>query len=323
MLFRLIQLYARLAIKIYCRRIVINKPHYLKANGPVLFAANHPNSFLDGIILTTLLNQPLYSLARGDAFHKQRYNKLLRWLHLLPVYRTSEGTENLEHNYTTFAACQQVFQKKGAVLIFSEAASVNEWHLRPLRKGTARLAISTWQSGMPLQVVPLGFNYSSFRVFGKNVHLNFGDPIIKEPVLQQPGEGKQLLAFNGALQTQLQQLVYEVDAADIKTLHSKLGVHIPFWKKALLALPAAFGWLVHAPLYYPVKFIATKFFDNDHFDSVVVALLMLAYPFYLLLVCALAFVFFNWLPALLLFFFLPFSAWACVQVKEQFGRKPL
>jgi 1-acyl-sn-glycerol-3-phosphate acyltransferase len=110
-LFQLVKLYARLCIKIYCRKIIINKPGYLKAKGPLLFAANHPNSFLDGVILTTLLEENLYSLARGDAFKKPWHKKILLWLHQLPVYRTSEGVENLEHNYTTFEACQEVFKK--------------------------------------------------------------------------------------------------------------------------------------------------------------------------------------------------------------------
>ncbi len=170
-------MYARLAIKIYCRRIVINKPEVLKAKGPLLLAANHPNSFLDGIILTTLFDEPVHSLARGDAFKHRWINKLLRRMRLLPVYRTSEGVENLEHNYTTFAACQEAFKENGIVLIFSEGRCENEWHLRPLKKGTARLAISSWQKNIPLNVIPVAFNYSSFKSFGKEVHLFFGETI--------------------------------------------------------------------------------------------------------------------------------------------------
>src|SRR4030095_14880306 len=89
----------------------------------------------------------------------------------------SEGAGNLEHNYTTFNSCIDIFKKNGIVLMFSEGGCVNEWHLRPLKKGTARLAISAWQQKIPLKVLPLGINYSSFRKFGKNVILNFGEII--------------------------------------------------------------------------------------------------------------------------------------------------
>lgn len=120
MFYFLLKLYARFALHIYCRKIIINKPELLKAEGPLLLAANHPNSFLDGIIMTTLFKNGVYSLARGDAFKNRRVNRFLRSIFLLPVYRTSEGVENLGHNYTTFASCQGVFKKGGIVIIFSE-----------------------------------------------------------------------------------------------------------------------------------------------------------------------------------------------------------
>ena len=176
MLYSFLKLYARLAIKIYCKKILINKPSVLQYKGPLLLACNHPNSFLDGVILTTLFDEPVYSLARGDAFHKRWSDKLLRKLQLLPVYRTSEGVENLGHNYATFEACRRTFEQKGIVLIFSEGGCINEWHLRPLRKGTARLAVTTWKKDIPLQVVPTALNYSSFGRFGKEIHVFFWRP---------------------------------------------------------------------------------------------------------------------------------------------------
>lgn len=282
-----------------------------------MLAANHPNSFLDGIIMTTLFEEPVYSLARGDAFAHPRFSKLFAWLRLLPVYRTSEGVENLAHNYTTFAACQEVFAKSGVVMIFSEGRCVNEWHLRPLKKGTARLAVSTWQKGIDVKVVPVGFNYNTFRNFGKNVFIFFGEPIDKNEVLAHASDGKLLLSFNERLQEQLETLVYEIHPHDKKKLKEKLYVPQPAWKKVLLAAPAIAGWLLHLPLYFPVKGITKKCFDNDHFDSVIVSLLLLLYPVYLLLVYFLSTMLFNGWIALLIFVGLPFSAWACVQLKNQ------
>lgn len=316
-LFSLLKFYARLALKIICRKVVINKPELLQRSGPLLLASNHPNSFLDGIILTTLFRQNIYSLARGDVFKQKKWEKLLRWLHLLPVYRPSEGVENLAHNYTTFAACQDVFSKNGIVMIFSEGRCINEWHLRPLKKGTARLAVAAWQKGIDLTVIPVGFNYSTFRNFGKNVFIHFGEPVNREEILQHASEGKLLLSFNGQLEWQLKGLVYEIDPADTKKQKEKLYVPQPVLKKVLLAVPAVLGWLLHAPLYYSVRAITEKYFNNDHFDSVVVSLLMLIYPFYLLLLCAVAFILWNGTMALVVFVGLPFCAWACVQLKNQ------
>src|SRR6266496_1485048 len=200
---------------IFCRRIIINKPELLKKKGPLLLACNHPNSFLDAAILADLFKYPVYSLARGDVFKKPFYRKLLISLNMLPVYRTSEGVENMGINYETFTACRKMFEQNGIVLIFSEGRCFNEWHLRPLMKGTARLAFSSWNENIPLEVLPVGINYSSFRRFGKNMFINFGEIISKNDFDLTEPDGKKFQSFNQKLQQQLQQLVFEIDKKDI------------------------------------------------------------------------------------------------------------
>jgi 1-acyl-sn-glycerol-3-phosphate acyltransferase len=295
--------------------MIINKPELLKSKGPMLLAANHPNSFLDGIILTTLFEQPVHSLARGDAFKNKWINRFLRSIQLLPVYRTSEGTENLSHNYTTFAACQETFKEKGIVLIFSEGRCENEWHLRPLKKGTARLATTAWDNGIPLQVLPVGLNYSSFKSFGKEVHIYFGEPITQEDIDNAAPIGKKLVDFNTLLQNQLQQLVYEIEDNNKGKLRSVFTYRVRS-SKYLLALPTIIGWILHAPLYYLCKGYTQLYFKNSgHYDSVLTSLLLLFYPIYYLIVVGLCFALqplYGWL-AILLF---PFTAWALVQLKD-------
>ena len=317
LLYFLLKQYARLAILIYCRKIVINKPALLQAEGPLLLACNHPNSFLDGMIITTLFNNPVYSLARGDAFKIEWVNRLLRKLQLLPVYRTSEGVENLGHNYTTFEACRETFQRNGIVLIFSEGRCENEWHLRPLRKGTARLAITSWNRDLPLTVVPTALNYSSFRSFGKEVHLFFGEPVDAQQVLQQESEGKQLLEFNRQLHASLQNMVYEIAPGDRAKVKQTFSMH-PKPSLALWLLPGLAGIVLHAPFYLICWLLSKRFYNSGHFDSVQTALLMLLYPVYLLLLFIPCFSMFGWW-SLTLLLLMPLLARAAVEVKYQAG----
>jgi len=313
-LFRLIKVYARLAIKIYCRKIIINKPTFLKEDGPLLLASNHPNSFLDGIITTTLFEQNVYSLARGDAFKKNSVNKFLRWLRLLPVYRTSEGVENLTYNYATFASCIDVFQKKGIVLIFSEGLCVNEWQLRPLKKGTARLAFSAWAQGIPLKILPVGFNYSSFKSYGKDVHINFGQVFTKEIIQLSDTQGMQLLAFNIVLQKQLQELVYEIDGTDLNEQQNHFPDDVSPTKRILLFLPSLIGVILHLPLFLIVKFYThIQFKKSGHYDSVLISLLMLLYPFYILFIAVFTGSY-NLFAGLAAFLLLPLTAWCFAQI---------
>ena len=315
-MYSLLKLYARVVIRIYCRRVIINKPGFLHANGPLLLAANHPNSFLDGIILSTLFDREIRALARGDAFQHPYLNKALRWMHMLPVYRAREGLQNLEHNYTTFDACQQTFEASGIVLIFSEGLCENEWHLRPLKKGTARLAATAWQKGVPLKVLPVGLNYSSFKWFGKTLHINFGNIISYRQFNPNVSNGKVLVEFNDRLHNELGKLVYELDPKNKAAIGRAFKKRKPFIVYALLAIPAVVGWILHALLYYPIKFFCEYRFERSgHYDSVLHALVILLYPLYLLFVF-LVVLSYGFTAALVTVFIMPFTAWAWVQLSE-------
>jgi 1-acyl-sn-glycerol-3-phosphate acyltransferase len=317
-LYSFLKWYISGAIHLFCLKIKVNRPELLSSKGPILFASNHPNSFLDGIILTTLFDEPLYSLARGDAFKTPGMNRFLRSIRLLPVYRTSEGMENLGHNYTTFDSCLEAFGNGGSVLIFSEGRCENEWHLRPLKKGTARLAMAAWEKGLPLTIIPTAFNYSSFKNFGKEVHLFFGDPIDASVCRSVEGNGKQLLAFNDVLYSSLSSIVYEIPEDNRQMIRRKFNIRTRFSTFALM-LPALAGVLLHAPLFFPVTwFTRSRFHDSGHFDSVQTALLLLFYPFYLTLLVVIGWSFFSWY-ALFLLVVAPLTARAAVEVKYSFG----
>jgi 1-acyl-sn-glycerol-3-phosphate acyltransferase len=321
LLYQLLKVAVRMAMTIFCRKLVVNKPDMLKIKGPVLLACNHPNSFLDGVILDVLFDQPLYSLARGDVFKKPFYTRLLRSLNLLPVYRLSEGAENLPINYTTFNACRKIFLQNGIVIIFSEGRCINEWHLRPLKKGTARLAISCWKENIPLQVLPVGINYSSFRRFGKNIFVNFGEMITQHDLdLAQP-EGSLYQSFNSLLEQQLNQLVFEIDVNDREKQKNVLEYKPASTTKAILTLPAVLGFLVHWPLYQPIKsFTWKRTHHNDHYDSVLISLLLVSYPIYLIAISTVIYLLSHSWYSFLLLVLIPFTAWSYVQLKPQLDK---
>lgn len=297
---------------------MINKKECLKYKGPLILAANHPNSFLDAIILCTLFDGTIYSLARGDAFKNKWFAKILTLFKMFPVYRVSEGAENLEENYITFDLCKKLFKKKGIVLIFSEGRCINEWHLRPLKKGTARLAISSWEEGINVKVLPVAINYNSFRKFGKNIKLSFGDIITKENISYKDSHGNAIKQFNEILKNQLSKYIVEIDKSDKTTLHNTFHIKHPLPKKIILALPAAIGFAVHAPLYYFIKWLGNILIKEEgHHDSKLVAMLFILYPVFLLTSGFLLFSFSrNWFSFVVLLI-LPFTAWSFVQVKKQ------
>lgn len=321
LLYSILKFFIRLARPTIFRKIIINRPELLKEKGPLLLACNHPNSFLDAIILDMLFQNPVWSLARGDVFINSFVRKILTGLKMLPVYRTREGVENILKNYKTFDACVELFKENGIVTIFSEGRCINEWHLRPLMKGTARLALKSWGNNIPLKVLPVGFNYSSFRRFGKNVVINFGEIITQESIDESQSEGLRIQSFNNQLQLQLQKLVYEIKQTNRALIKQQMKISLSSSSKIVLAIPAAVGWLLHAPFYFPLKKVTLKYFRrSDHYDSVLAALLLFTYPIYLTIITVLLFYFTqnSWL--LSTFIWMPATAICLTQLKGQLDK---
>lgn len=305
-------------MQFYCRKLHINDSSFFQMKGPLLIAANHPNSFLDAIIIATLFKRPIYSLVRGDVYANQIFARILNALKMMPVYRISEGSENLDQNYNTFSRCRELFKENAIVLIFSEGRCINEWKLRPLKKGTARLAISTWEQGIDLKILPLGINYHSFNRFGKNIILNAGPLFGREVISTSDTQGKAIAAFNEKLKCALEKSVIQTEKNNTATLHSFFYVSQPVFKKVLLFFPAIAGYLIHIIPYLTIKYtIGKKFRNNDHYDSVITAALFFIIPIWWLSL-ALAAVYLSIPLIWILIFLMPICGWSYIQLKNQF-----
>jgi hypothetical protein len=179
--------------------------------------------------------------------------------------------------------------------------------------------MSSWQDDIDLKVIPLGINYHSFTSFGKNMKLNFGNIITEDDIRNTNGYGNTINDFNEKLKQELKNLVIEADTGDKKTIKAELGVKKTLLKKIALSIPAGIGYLSHALLYVPLQKLSwSKARHVDHYDSVLVGLLFILYPFYLLTITIITGILFNWYWAGLVFLLLPFCAWSLVQLKKQF-----
>ena len=159
------RLYLRIVSSFFFEKIEITGRENLPHNCPVIFACNHPNAFLDSIVMTSCAKRLLHYTARGDFFKSKIAAALLHFINILPVYRKEEGKELIYKNNETFAYCIDIFKKNGAIVIFAEGLSENKWELRPLRKGIARLTFEAWNNveiGDKLKVVPVAIHYSSW-----------------------------------------------------------------------------------------------------------------------------------------------------------------
>ena len=201
-------------------------------------------------------------------------------------------------------------------MIFSEGGSKNEWHLRPLKKGTARLALHAWRNNIPLKVLPLGINYSSFRYFGKNMFLNFGNVISKKQFSESLSEGKFIKIFDEKLKEELKKLVYEIEKNDHEKLKDHFFIKQPLARKIFLFIPAILGFIINMPLYLLIHLIIKKR-ANDHYDSIMTGALILFYPLYVLAIALITYFITKSLYSFVMLIFVPVSAWSYLQLKNQ------
>jgi len=270
--YQFLKLLIRLGLKIFCRRIELRQAGQLKQPGPLLVIANHPNSFLDAVIIAASFRHPVHFLARGDAFHKPWHNRLLRLLNMVPVYRLSEGRENLDLNTRAFEACRAILSSNGIVLIFIEGICINSHRLQPFKKGAARIAEESIHLDN-FRVLPLGIAYDSLSRFGKTIVIDAGTPVKVPHLLPFGDQAKNRRYFNEQLFVRINHLIHIPDAA----LSSKPA--------GVLALPAIIGWLLHAPLYLLIKTIVRrKTRYTVFYDSVLFGALFVIYPLYLIAV---------------------------------------
>ncbi len=300
------------ACSIFFRKITIIGDQTLIGTRPVILALNHPNSFLDAIVTSVLVesNGGIYSLARGDAFKNKFLAKILATYKMIPIYRISEGKDNVEKNFETFDAAQQILQSNGTILIFSEGLCENNWRLRPMKKGTARMAKEAWLNPdtANAMVIPVGLTYEHFSGAGKSLIINYGEPIVAADFKGSDFQGSFTNDFNQLLGKRLNSLAYIDDSlvenserhkkfmsnwSSLEKKHegvaflTELKKEIPttsvFHKKLL---PSKIHQsIILIPHYSFCKWLTYKITKGNLFyDSILLGVLVFLLPVYLLLI---------------------------------------
>ena len=86
--------------------------HHVPNDRPVILACNHPNAFMDAIMLGSTTRRRTWFLARSDVFRKKWLAQFLSFIGIIPIYRLLEGAENLSKNDETFEKCAKSVPRK-------------------------------------------------------------------------------------------------------------------------------------------------------------------------------------------------------------------
>ena len=275
MLYRILLFLIRIALKIFCVSIKVYNKTALHQKGPLLIVANHPDSFFDALIIAANCKYPVSFLARGDVFTKPWHNFLLRALNMMPVYRQREGKEHLYKNKNSFDASVDVLKNGGILLIFIEGTCLNKNEIQPFKKGAARILQQAVAAGVIPAVLPAVITYNGFKHFGKKIFLMLGTTVLATQFFK-----KNALTENAAMErNNFNNHVMQEMILRFKEPPSKK------YKRPIFLFPiVGIAWFWHAPLYLIIKtFVAHKTKGTVFYDSVLFAVLLFAYPIYLIL----------------------------------------
>jgi len=260
----ILKLFIRAALWLFCAEINTKNKYLLNTKGPLLIIANHPNSFLDAIIIGSRYNRKIHFLARGDVFSNKIHRFLLSLLNMIPVYRLREGKEFLHLNEYAFVESARLLKNKEAVLIFIEGTCLNTNELQPFKKGTARILEACHTESHFPQIHLAGIAYNNFKGIGKKVNLCLETFTQSNPILHP----KERVEFNNTVFEKLSTLILPT-------------AHTPTIKKNAL-------YYFNLPFYNLVySFVDKKTKGTVFFDSVLFGVLFFLYPIYLILIITL------------------------------------
>jgi len=180
MLYRILKFFIGTGVDFYYKEIRIRYEERLKEPGPKIIITNHPNTLMDAWLIGKISKEPVYFMAKSTFFNSKFKLWLFQRLGLVPVNRSHEGDTKGVSNLDTFEFCYRLLEEGKTLLIFPEGNSYNERQLRPLKTGTARIALETErrnQGELGLKIIPIGYHYSSIERFRSFVLVNMGESI--------------------------------------------------------------------------------------------------------------------------------------------------
>jgi glycerol-3-phosphate O-acyltransferase/dihydroxyacetone phosphate acyltransferase len=169
----------RIVANTFFRRIDVVGFENIPADGPVIFAGNHPNALMDGWLLIAKCGRwPLHFLGDAKLWNYRMLAPILNATGAIPVYRREKHDGEVD-NQQAFEKVYEIIESGRCMGIFPEGVSHVESQLVKLKTGTARIALSVSARGKTgVTIVPCGLNYIHRHRFRSQVLIEFGEPIV-------------------------------------------------------------------------------------------------------------------------------------------------
>jgi glycerol-3-phosphate O-acyltransferase/dihydroxyacetone phosphate acyltransferase len=233
--YRAVRAVGRFWLWFFFRSVDVRHPERVPADGPVLLCINHPNNFIDSLLVGGALPRKVHYLATAALFRNRFVARFLRACGAIPVYRKQDDPSSLrgpsssggaslaapattaERNVGTFEACFKAFGQGRLVAIYPEGTTHAEARVQRIKTGAARLALG-YETERPgaLRVIPVGLNFDARKSFRGRVLVSFGPVIPVTPYLDayRRDPVKAVEALTDAIQWGIEAEVVHVERID-------------------------------------------------------------------------------------------------------------
>ncbi|HTO13869.1 MAG TPA: lysophospholipid acyltransferase family protein [Candidatus Binatia bacterium] len=176
--YRAVRGVARFWLWFLFKAVDVRHPERVPAGGPVLLCVNHPNNFIDSLVVGAAMRRKVHYLATAAMFRNKLLARFLLACGAIPVYRKQDDPDKMDRNTDTFAACYAAFARGRLIAIYPEGTTHAEVRVQRIKTGAARIALG-YEAEHPgeLTMIPVGLSFEARKSFRSRVLVAFGEPM--------------------------------------------------------------------------------------------------------------------------------------------------
>ena len=223
MLYSIIHKISLVTLKLFFNKVSILNKDKIPKDTPVIFVANHPNFFMDPLIVGSCCPRTLHFFAKSTIFNSSLKKYFLSRLNLIPIFRKIDDEKNMGKNVHSFIKGYEILENNGAFLIFPEGISMGRRVLEKLKTGAARIGLEAEQKNnfnLSTCIIPIGISYSDLVRFRSDIMVRFGEPIYLKKYEKQYGANVKDTVRNltGVIEGSLNRLTNYIQDDDIEDI---------------------------------------------------------------------------------------------------------
>ncbi len=184
MIYHISKQLVKILLSVFFKDIVITGKNNIPENGPVIIVSNHPNTFMDPLIVASITKKRIGFVGNAGIFSNKLLTSVLHYFHVIPIYRKKDVLPGERpDNNAAFYKCHQYLSEGNMLLIFPEGESYYELKLREIKTGTARIALSyeaikNFRSN--LKILPVTLDYSDSIQFRSMISVTIAEPLLMD-----------------------------------------------------------------------------------------------------------------------------------------------